>query len=140
MTSSIHFFFYAFGLALTLGKTLVELAWFKIAYLPKLLGVYTVTCVVITVIVVSSFPVQSQPEFIETSPPPHQELLNSTFMTKEELEQKKLQYDDLLRKQPTHRDILLNAALTARALDDEKTFQLYWQKARAVDPNYPVFR
>ena len=99
MTRSIHFFFYAFGLALNLGKTLIELAWFKIAYLPKLLGVYTVTCVIVTAIIVTSFPTHSKPELIETSPPPHSQLFNSEFLTKEELEQRKVEYEDLLQKQ-----------------------------------------
>jgi len=48
-------------------------------------------------------------------------------------------YEQLLRLQPTHRDLLLNVALLYQAKLDTKRSEYYWLQAQKQDPNLPLF-
>ncbi|MFZ1721229.1 MAG: hypothetical protein WAU07_01865 [Microgenomates group bacterium] len=41
--------------------------------------------------------------------------------------------------QPQNRDILINIALLYDAIGEEENALPYWEKARKIDPNHPVF-
>lgn len=45
----------------------------------------------------------------------------------------------LAQEHPTHRDILINAALLEKALNNQERATQYWQKAWEQDPNFPLF-
>ena len=42
--------------------------------------------------------------------------------------------------QPTHKDILINLALLYQSQDNEDKALSYWNSAKELDPNNPVFR
>lgn len=66
---------------------------------------------------------------------PHQ----SRAFTRAELETQLKEYQEVLKTQPNHRDILINIALLQRALHNQKESYLAWEEARKLDPNNKAF-
>lgn len=46
----------------------------------------------------------------------------------------------LYNVQPTHKDILINLALLYQSQDNEDKALNYWNSAKELDPNNPIFR
>jgi hypothetical protein len=59
----------------------------------------------------------------------------SNLSTKTELIDQKIKLENLLSKQPTHRDILLNLAKINQTLGDEEQALNYKNQALKIDPN-----
>ncbi len=57
-----------------------------------------------------------------------------------ELQTTYVQYLDLHQQQPTDRDVLINLAILANALGDSQAATQWWLQAKAIDPNFPVFK
>ena len=57
-----------------------------------------------------------------------------------DLTKQKTQLENLLKKQPTHRDILLNLAKINQALENEQQALDYKSQALKLDPNSDVFQ
>lgn len=63
---------------------------------------------------------------------------NKVFSEKTVLEQIAA-YEQLLRLQPTHRDLLINTALLYQAKLDMRRSEYYWLQAQKQDPNLSLF-
>lgn len=61
------------------------------------------------------------------------------LLTKLELEQTLRHYRELLLKQPTHRDLLLNVGLIEKYLGNEDLWQQNLSQASNLDPNHNLF-
>lgn len=69
---------------------------------------------------------------------PIKESLNTN--SKSELIAQKNNLENLLNKQPTHRDILLNLAKINQALGNKSQAINYKKQAQKIDPNYIFFQ
>lgn len=65
--------------------------------------------------------------------------LKEVYYSQEDLDQQILALEQLLRLQPTHRDLLVNISFLYQAKMDTSRSQYYWQQARLQDPNSPLF-
>jgi len=63
----------------------------------------------------------------------------SVLLTEQQIREKILANQEILRIQPTHRDILLNTAQLHLALGEVEQSERYLQQARLLDPNHPTF-
>lgn len=61
-------------------------------------------------------------------------------LSPENIEEKLLFYKELHKKQPTHRDVLLNLAILEHEIGNEVLASQYLEQARQLDPNNPVFK
>lgn len=66
---------------------------------------------------------------------PHQDV----FLQRPQVEAKLRNYQDILKTQPYHRDILVNASLLERSLYNQKDAFFFWEEARKLDPNNELF-
>jgi cytochrome c-type biogenesis protein CcmH/NrfG len=64
---------------------------------------------------------------------------DSPLFTRTAVEEKLQEYENILKTQPQHRDILVNIALLQRALHNQKEAFVSWEEARKLDPNNPLF-
>ena len=87
-----------------------------------------------------------RPEYVHTSTPPlaattpkNTTLFITKQLSQQEAEQELEYWLILLEKQPSHRDILINVSQLYRALGKENQAHYYWEQARKVDPNNPLF-
>ena len=54
--------------------------------------------------------------------------------------EQKIQLESWLRKQPTHRDILLNLSKIHQSLEDEQQSLEFLTQAQSLDPNNDIFQ
>ncbi|MBD3279394.1 MAG: hypothetical protein GF390_01640 [Candidatus Pacebacteria bacterium] len=83
------------------------------------------------------------------TPPSEKKLANYLNLTntytyqlepKPELIQQELyHYQQLLKKQPAHRDLLINAAILSFHTNKEDLFEQYLRQAKNLDPNNEIF-
>lgn len=139
MKKNLSFAWFYLQLATVLCFTLAQIAWIKISYSTKLFILGCLFIIGTTIALVSAYPHQTAVSTISPTPP-HSDLLVSKTMTRDQLLAQQKHYELLLQQQPNHRDILINAALTAKALGDEQSFTVYWQKAKQIDPNNELFQ
>ncbi|GEM_PF-6155938 len=65
--------------------------------------------------------------------------LQEEKLSLEEIEARLEKVEELLGQQPTHFDLLINAALLHQALDHQEVADEYFAQARAVNPNHQFF-
>ncbi len=65
--------------------------------------------------------------------------LQEEKLSVEVVEARLAKVENLLNQQPTHFDLLINAALLHQALDHHEIADQYFAKARAVNPNHQFF-
>ncbi len=88
-----------------------------------------------------SVPKEIQPKTTQvfSITPTQPDLFVEKHLTPEEMQHELAYWQELLKTQPSHRDILINISQLYRALGDEQQATYYWEQARKTDPNNPVF-
>lgn len=116
--------FFVLSLFIKTAPTLLVL------FLIKLLPYRAIILSLIFFSLISFFTYQSIQQNIKNQKPP----------SKEKLYTQQHALENALKKQPTHRDIILNLSKVYQALGKDKKSEQFYNQAQQLDPNYSLFQ
>lgn len=74
------------------------------------------------------------------TPPPFAAQMTTESLDSAQIRDRIAQIELLLEQQPSHFDLLINAALLYRADGHEEKANQYWENARRINPNDQIFK